>query len=461
MEAESDQILGTFENIQSDQIEIEHTGGCNEALCSLPSEIWMLILGHLMDVPVDGSANLPEYQTQVRGVRSGLHARRAGQSIRVVDYVATDDRQVTRTQYSVEDDLNLNQALRSLRGSVVIPSNPDENYIHDLERNSIGSRLPDDKTALRQTIIGHRYDTANLRKSLAAIASVAATCKGFHLIMQGCIPRIVHFKSKKDYLTIQENAVQFKGVAMRGNGTVLVNPDALDTLWKGQTNYTKLALVRRRLLKVQEGQMCFVLESLPMWLIKERIRGFGVQLKVTQQANCECERVSVIRRTSWTDGCKSKSRRSYESSTAPVNGKTCPNRLLTMPPSHNKFPHITHMMQSDYLPCVDFESSIVSGMHIIDPMFLSSIMWTSNISSWNELIVAPSPSGSKKRGRPVTKEKFMYALLPHSLEIDIYAKYHDQKCGTIRPRPFYALGKKPNQFRATFGLETSTYNQTA
>jgi hypothetical protein len=453
-------ILGTFVQVDFGELKIEWEEGFDEAdraktafFSSVPDEVWVSILVPIMQA---SSADVPQLPTKehARAQYSGLHPRVAGQNVRVVDFVPSDDFQCTRTLYSAKDDLSA--SVRSVRTGQAIPEHNNENYIHDFSRHNAALVLPDDEDVLKETVIGKRYDTLNLIESFRQLSRLSLVCKAFHQIVKHAVPRIEHFKSCKDYYTLKENETRFWAAVLMDKRPLRTPPPVLDTIWKESTNYTKLALVRKRLHSHCDGNATFVMEVLPIWLMKDKISGFNVKLFVTQRANSTANPFELHRRASYVEGASSAGRRAIP---CPINNATAKNRI-ELNQSHNTA--LTHDAGRSYVRNSDRDvtRSIVSGMHFFDKSYLSSIAWYTSVPSLTNVLEAPDasappaePSAKKKRGRASLKQRYVNLLLPQRIEIEIFFNKERKKSQTIQARPFYSLVRHPTQRREFCGLE--------
>jgi hypothetical protein len=444
--------IGTFETINFPALLLQST-------VDFPDEIWIKII--LLCTEVDSNCDpLPERSRNKRAF-PGVVQRRAGDAVRVNDYVPNDDCQKTEELYARGSDREWDQlkfSWHSIQNSFVIPYAPGEDYIHDLDEHkfssthaSLNSGVPNpDANSLN---VGTRYNAAKLLESFCNILEIAKVCKGFHAVLKHTLPKVMHFKSKRDSVSLQENVEEFQKNAIKSR-TTMKHSGSLDTIWTKTSNYTKFVLVRKRPFESSHfGSYEFVMEVFPFWLIKRFIKGFDIKIHTKGRTTTNCELQTASTKAWGTRGLNCASRSTYTSVPVPGNSFPACNRISTRGFLN---PQITHP-QSNAYEYFEYERCVVSGLHFIDPFFLASISWKTNIPSLAKVRCAPptpetlpeQPLTGRKRHR--IKGKYVDELFSQCVKIEVHGL--NGICNNIVLRPHYAIHRGRDQSRGDFGLE--------
>lgn len=467
-------VIGTFGhyNFEKDgPIEMQYTDEAPATLAmkSFTIDEWVNILCILQQNLVTGTpATLPENKPRTRNMRMlnethrGIHARVAGKQVTFEDLVPKDDFQVVKTIYP--EDNNPSVARKSLLSSYFIPLIEEPlDHIHDDDGHSVAETkiqkgegicaikdLKDDDPVLNSMVMGKRYDTALLMKSFREIAKISLTCKAFYRILKEFMPQLREFRSKRDRFTLQENAGDFRAAVLpqtdgRNNRAFAETPEPLDTVWINHTNYSKFMLVRKCFYSSNGAFPLFVMEMLPMWLFRDAISGFDLNLLVSQKKNSASPTVVFKKSIHRVYGLNCVSRQMYNSIPVPTNSYNNDNRFDLA--RHG--PHMFNLAPSnEYTQRKNLTESIVCGMFVCDPLYISSLAWQTRTPS---VVSVPRleepPAGEKKRARPINKQSYATYLLPQQLEIKVYYR-SGKKPGVMKPRPFYSVVRHGHHKRA-------------
>jgi hypothetical protein len=264
----------------------------------------------------------------------------------------------------------------------------------------------------------------------------------------------MHFKSKRDSVSLQENVEEFQKNAI-GSRNNMKHAGALDTIWTKTSNYTKLVLVRKRPFESSQfGSYEFIMEVFPFWLIKQFIKGFDVKIHTKGRTTTNCELKTVLRMASATTGLHCATRGTYQSVPVPGNSLPACNSISIGGRFNREITHTQRFYISDSL---DYERCVVSGLHFIDPFFLASIAWKTNTPSLAKVLCAPptpqtlpeNPLTGRKRR--LSKSKYVDELFSQSVQIEVHGQ--DGIRNNIFLRPHYAIHRGRDQSRGDFGVE--------